>query len=214
MGVEVEKTDPVEDLAYLKRLAMAGRGEPAPFLLLMAVFGLGYGSTTLAFYLALTLEAPRQAADLGVLGQIAGVLLLASHLAFLLALVWTGWRTFGPKRRSLNRAASAIWTAAFIGLVVILIGIRLFARDEPPSDAVYSIHFVGPVLLVLWGCAWFVTAILSDRRGLLPVAVGSFIASLAMAWTQNTVSVVGVGSASLLLLAFAPALYLMMRREA
>lgn len=211
-NIEVDKPDPAGDLAYLKRLAMAGRGEPAPFLLLMAVFGLGYGLTALLLYVSLTVEGLGRSGGLGLLGKTAGGLLLASHLAFLLSLLWTGWRTLGPGSRPLNRAASAVWTAAFIGLVVTLVGIRLFARDEPPSDAVYSVHFVGPVLLVLWGCAWFVTAILSERRWLLSVAAGSFVASLAMAWTQNTTAVLAVGAASLLLLAFAPAMVLMIRR--
>lgn len=201
------------DLAYLKRLAQSGRGEPAPFLLLMAVFGLGYGLAVLLIWLSFVLEYPRLGEGLGPLGRVAGGVLLASHAAFLATVLWTGWRTLGPRRRPLNRAASAVWSAAFIGLVVVLVGIRLFARNEPPSDAVYSIHFVGPVLLVLWGCAWFVTAATTERRWLFLIAFGSFVASLGMAWTQNTPAVMGVGAASLLLLAFVPAVCLMAGRR-
>lgn len=202
------------DLAYLKRLAQSGRGEPAPFLLLMAVFGLGYGLAALLFWLSLLLEYPQRGASLGLLADLGGGVLLVSHAAFLLTALWTGWRMFGFRRRALNRAASAVWSAAFIGLLVVVVGIRLFARDEPPSDAVYSIHFVGPVLLVLWGCAWFVTAAVTERRRLFVIAFGSFAASLGMAWTQNTPAAIGVAAASLLLLAFVPAVGLMVGRRA
>lgn len=202
------------DLAYLKRLAQSGRGEPAPFLLLMAVFGLGYGLAVLLIWRGLMVEPPRPGKPLGLLVEIGNWGIMASHAAFLATVLWTCWRTLGPRRRPLNRAASAVWSAAFIGLIVVLVGIRLFARNEPPSDAVYSVHFVGPVLLVLWGCAWFVTAMVTERRWLVVVAVGSFVASLAMAWTQNTPAVLPVGAASLLLLAFVPALVLMLKRQA
>lgn len=201
------------DLAFLKRLAVAGRGEPAPFLLLMAVFGLGYGLTAIGLYISVLTGFPVTPGSPHATIKAAGYMLLASHVAFLVTLLWTGWRTFGPRRIRLSRAASATWTAAFLGLVVILIAIRLFARDEPPTDQVYSIHFIGPVLLVLWGCAWWVTAILTERRWLLAVATGSFAAALAMAWTQNTPPGILVGGLSLVLLAFVPAVLLMLERR-
>lgn len=199
------------DLAFLKRLAMAGRGEPAPFLLLMAVFGGAYGFSILAVVGAILIEGPPNAS--GVAGPISRFLgawiFVAAHLAFLLALVWTAWRTLGPNRVRLNRAASAAWTAAFIGLVVVFAAIRMFTRNEPPTDAVYAAHLLGPVLLILWGCAWWVTAIVSERRWLLAVAMGSFTAALAAAWVGNSVAMLPIAASSLLLLAFAPAIILM-----
>lgn len=202
------------DLAYLKRLAMAGRGEPAPFLLLMAVFGGVYGFSIMAVMAAFMIEGwPRD----GVIGPISRFLgawiFVAAHGAFMLALLWTAWRTLGPARVRLNRAASATWTAAFFGLVVVVSAIRMFTRNEPPTDAVYAAHLLGPMLLVLWGCAWWVTSIVSERRWLSAVAVGSFAAALALAWVGNSVIMLPIIGFSLLLLAFAPAVVLMRERR-
>ena len=204
------------DLAYLKRLAVAGRGEPAPFLLLMAVFGGVYGFAALAVMAALLIDGwPTEGAAPGPATRfLGGWIFVAAHLAFLAALLWTGWRTFGPNRVSLNRAASATWTAAFIGLVVVVAMIRLFTRNEPSTDAVYAAHLLGPMVLVLWGCAWWVTAIISERRWLLGVAVGSFAAALALAWVGNSVAMLPIMGLSLVLLAFAPAVTLMRERRA
>ncbi len=204
------------DLAYLKRLALAGRGEPAPFLLLMAVFGGVYGFTLLALILAFLIEGapspgvPPQGPISNFLGRWS---FIAAHLIFLAALGWTVWRTIGPRRIGLNRAASAIWSAAFIGLVTTWISISLFTRNEPPSDAVYAAHLTGPILLTLWGCAWWATAIASDRRWLLTVAAGSFAAAIGLAWVGNSILALPIMCASLILLAFAPAMLLMRGRR-
>ena len=198
------------DLAYLKRLAMAGRGEPAPFLLLMAVFGGVYGFSIMAVMAAFMLEGWPGDGGVGPISRFLGAwIFVAAHGVFLLALLWTGWRTLGPYRVRLNRAASATWTAAFIGLVVVVTAIRMFTRNEPPTDAVYAAHLLGPMVLVLWGCAWWVTSIVSERRWLAAVAVGSFAAALALAWVGNSMIMLPIIGSSLLLLAFAPAMTLM-----
>lgn len=203
------------DLAYLKRLATAGRGEPAPFLLLMAVFGGVYGFALLSVIVAFLLEGvPTTSGDVGPISNFLGRwVFIASHLAFLLALLWTVWRTLGPRRVRLNRAASAIWSGAFIALITTYAAALLFTRNEPPSDAVYAIHFVGPVLLILWGSAWWATAIASDRRWLLGVAAGSFGAAVALAWVANTLWALPIMCGCLLLLAFMPAILLMRARR-
>ena len=203
------------DLAYLKRLAVAGRGEPAPFLLLMAVFGGVYGFAALAVVAALLIDGwPTAGVVPGPATRfLGGWIFVAAHLAFLATLLWTGWRTIWPNRVRLNRAASATWTAAFIGLIVVFAMISVFTRNEPPTDAVYSAHLLGPMLLVLWGSAWWVTAITSERRWLLGVAIGSFAAALALAWVGNDVAMLPIMGLSLVLLAFAPAVTLMRERR-
>jgi len=205
------------DLAYLKRLAVAGRGEPAPFLLLMAVFGGVYGVALLIVILTFMIQGmPGQGAQPpGPVSDFLGRwLFVVAHLVFLAAVGWTIWRTIGPKRIRLNRAASAIWSGAFVGLVTTYAAILLFTRNEPPSDVVYAVHFLGPLLLVLWGCAWWATAIASDRRWLLAVAIGSFAAAVALAGVSNSIAARPVICACLILLAFLPAILLMRERRA
>lgn len=203
------------DLAYLKRLAAAGRGEPAPFLLLMAVFGGAYGFGLLAVLIAFLIEGPPQpgTAAPGPISNFLGAwVFIAAHLTFLAALVWTAWRTIGPSRTRLNRTASATWSASFIALVVIVAALRLFTRDEPFTDAVFTAQFLGPILLVLWGSAWWITAITSDRRWLLLVAAGSYSAAVALAWIGQTLLALPIMCACLIGLAFLPAVLLMRER--
>lgn len=204
------------DIAYLKRLAVAGRGEPAPFLLLMAVFGGGYGFAMLAIIVGLAIEGVpepvRGEPQAGPIVQALNLGIFAAHLAFLAALIWTIWRTFGPNRIRLSRASMATWSAAFIGMITTIISFRVFTQDQLPTDAVYASYLMPTVLLTLWGAAWWVTAILNDRRWLMLVAIGSFCAAVGMAIVGNTPPLLPLSAACLLLLAFLPAVILMRQR--
>jgi hypothetical protein len=205
------------DLAYLKRLASAGRGEPAPFLLLMAVFGGGYGFAMLAILIGIAVEGlPGPATgrpDAGPIVQALNLGIFAAHILFLSALIWTVWRTFGPNRVRLSRAATATWSAAFIAMVTTVVAFRIFTRDQLPTDNIYASYLMPSVLLVLWGGAWWVTAIVNDRRWLLLVAIGSFAAAVGMAVVGNSPPILPLSAACLLLLAFLPAVVLMRQRD-
>jgi hypothetical protein len=209
-------TSDESDIAYLKRLAVAGRGEPAPFLLLMAVFGGAYGVAMLAVLLGIMIEGlPGPEAGpphAGPLVQALNLSIFAAHLAFLGALIWTVWRTLGPNRIRLSRSATATWSAAFIAMVTTVVSFRVFTQDQLPTDAVYASYLMPTVLLVLWGAAWWITAILNDRRWLLLVAMGSFAAAIAMAVVGNAPPLLPLSCACLLLLAFLPAVILMRQR--
>ena len=204
------------DLAYLKRIASAGRGAPAPFLVLMAAFGGCFGLSFLS--IGLLIEAYGVEAfmreDPGVLVRIAGATPIVSQGVFALALLWTAWRTFGPNRVKLSRVAVAVWSAAFIALVTVMVAFNIYTKGEPPTDQVYTAYMMFPVLLVLWGCAWWVTAILGERRWLLIVAVASFLAAVGMAVIGNTPPFLLASAACLLGLAFLPAVLLMRERGA
>lgn len=206
-----------DDLAYLKRLAVAGRGEPAPFLLLIAVFGGAYGFALLAILGAFMIEGLPSAGS-PVEGPISNFVgrwaIITSHLAFVATLVWTVWRTIGPNRVRLSRTASATWSASFIALVVTYVVFRLYTRDEPLTDAVHTSPIMLSVVLILWGAAWWITALSSDRRWLFLVAIGSFSAAGALAWAGiGSLTALPIICASLILLAFVPALILMREKR-
>ncbi len=203
------------DLAYLKRLAAAGRGGPAPFLLLMAVFGGAYGLSFLLIGTSIRLLGPDAfvANNQTPFVQMVSWTPMVSHGLFALALLWTVWRTLGPGRVRLSRSATAVWNAAFIAFVTVVAAFGVYTEGEPPSDQVYTSYMLPPVLLVLWGCVWWVTAILGDRRWLLVVAVASFIAAVAMAAVGNTTPILLAAAACLLGLGFLPAVLLMLERR-
>ena len=209
----ISKSDE-SDLAYLKRLASAGRGEPAPFLLLMAVFGGSYGFAILAMLIAFLIEGlPRPGGDMGpISGFLGRWAFIAAPLAILVTAGWTAWRTLGPNRVRLSRASTATWSAAFIAMITTIISFRIFTQDQLPTDSVYASYLMRPVLLMLWGSAWWVKAILNDRRWLLLVAIGSFAAAIGMAIIGNSPAILPAACACLLLLAFLPAVILMRQR--
>jgi len=203
------------DIAFLKRLASAGLGEPAPFLMLMAVFGGAYGLAFagVSLQVALSANGLRPGDEPGFLTNVLRWSFVAAHLAFLAALVWTAWRTTGPNRVRLSRAAMATWSGAFIGLVTTVVGFRIFTQDQLPSDSISVSYMLPSVLLVLWGTAWWVTGILNDRRSLLLIAFGSFGSAIVMALVGNSPSILPMTAACLLLLAFLPAVLLMRERR-
>jgi hypothetical protein len=203
------------DIAYLKRLAVAGRGEPAPFLVLMAVFGGAFGLalTILCLQGLIDPDGMRPGAKPSALSGVLRWSFVVAELVFVLALIWTAWRTFGPNRVRLSRAATATWSAAFIAMVTTIISFSGFTQDQLPTDAVYAAYLMPSVLLMLWGSAWWVTALLNDRRWLLLVAVGSYGAAIALAVVGNSPPILPLGAACLLLLAFLPAVLLMLERR-
>ncbi|WP_295192595.1 hypothetical protein [uncultured Brevundimonas sp.] len=206
------------DLAYLKRLAVAGSGQPAPFLLLIAVFGGAYGFALLAILTAFMIEGlPQPGAPVtGPISTFVGSSgIIGSHLVFFGAVAWTIWRTLGPNRVRLSRSATATWSASFIALVATVVVFHLVTRNEAAPDATKIAQVIWPVVLILWGAAWWTTAIASDRRWLIAIAIGSFGAAAALAWVGTaSLAALVVMCASLILLAFAPAIILMreMRR--
>lgn len=204
------------DVAYLKRLALAGQGEPAPFLLLMAVFGGAYGAAFLLIGTTLHLFGidAFAAANQTLAIQVIAAAPLVAHGVFFLALLWTVWRTFGPRRAKLSRSAVAIWSAAFIALITLITAFNFYTEGEPPTDHIYTAYMLPPVLLVLWGCAWWATAILNDRRWLLIFAIASFVAAVAMAIIGNSPPLLLAAAACLLGLAFLPAVLLLREKRA
>lgn len=203
------------DIAYLKRLALAGRGEPAPFLLLMAVFGAAYGAAFLLIATVLHVRGPDVfgTTDPQPVIQVIAASPFVAHIFFVVALIWTGWRTFGPRKAKLSRSAVAIWSAAFIALVTVVFAFNVYTAGEPSTDHIYTAYMLPPMLLVLWGCAWWATAILSDRRWLLVFSIASFGGAIAVAVIGNRPPLLFASAACLLGLAFLPAVLLMRKQR-
>lgn len=198
------------DVAYLKRLAQAGRGAPAPFLMLMAVFGGAYGlwaTITCSAVLFSFLISDETPAVRGPATVISAWSFSVANLVFVGALGWTLWQTLGPRRKPVSRSAAAIWSSAFIGLLVVMGA--TFASGWATSHVVFNAGALPSILLILWGCAWWATAIVSDRQWLLIVAVGSFVAAVALPTLGQSFWGFPILAACLVFLAFTPAVLLM-----
>lgn len=200
------------DLAYLKSVAAAGRGRPAPAVPLMAVFGGGFGLGELvvwfeqvAFNGGEFFDGPAP----GVWDTVNGVLFIGAHLAFLLTLLWTGWRVLQTRGAGMNRGAAAAWTAAFAGLMVTVASVWLIGRAPYQGHPDTVGHLAPTVVLTLWGCAWWVTSIVTGRRWLGLVAVSSGVMALLAAALVDTGWLKLISASSLLGLAFLPAVMLL-----
>lgn len=199
-----------EDISFLKRLSADATARPAPGLWLMVVFGTTFGFSSLTAY-GLCLAA--LAAHNPALLRYIGLPFYLSATAFLVALVVVGWRTLrvGSRSAPMGRAAKAAWTAAFLGLVVIVVSFKLFAfagRHQPYTPG-YAEHLLPAILLALWGAAWWVAGFTGERRWTRLVGPAGFAAALAAAWQANTVHIMLIGGVSLLLLMAAPAIALL-----
>jgi hypothetical protein len=201
------------DLAYLKRLVVAGRGEPAPFLMLMAVFGGVYGLYALVIGALVLFEEARGQTPWpdGASHLLAPWAFLFANTGFLAAAAWTMWQTFGPRRIAISRAASGIWSAAFMAAIALVAAVTTSAGNLHPMVLPEALP---SALLVLWGSAWWATAIVSDRRWLLAVAVGSFAGAVALPAMVPGNWGLPILAACLLGLAFLPAVLLMRGRPA
>lgn len=202
------------DIAFLKRMALEGRGEPAPALVLMAVFGLAFGLVVLGLYIQIaTAEGGTPFGQSGPWRWFNHYAIPTALLAFLVALGWTCWRSFAADRKPLNRGALAAWSGAFIGLVITVFAVRIFTRNELPTDVVYGVYVLPPILLILWGVAWWTTSVVSRRPWLMTVALASWAMAVLAAWVGNSLLLLAVGAASLLGLAFLPALVLLAQKR-
>lgn len=181
------------DLAFLKRMALAGQGRPAPLAGLMTVFGLAYGLMfTVQYGLTRILLSAGDGMAVALNQMIAGLSLLA-HAAVLAAMIWSGWSVF--RRRSLmNRAAA-----------------HLFGARNPPEFGFHHLGLLPSVLLALWGAAWLTVGVATRRRWAQATGAASFGAAILAALFANTLELFLVAGASLFLLAFLPGLMLMRR---
>ena len=198
------------DLSYLKRIAHAGRGRAAPFLPIMAVFGAAYGVCFLLIYASIVIDGADDRG--GVFYPWVHYIPAVAHLAFVIMAFWTAWRTLASRGRGLSRSATAAWSAAFVAFVTVIGAFLLYARAEPASDVVYTAYMLPPMILALWGAAWWATALMTDRRWLLIVAIASFGAALAAAAIGNSLQLLLLVGVCLIVLAFVPAVLLMRER--
>lgn len=194
-------SSPSDDLAFLRRMAVAGRGGSAPFLPLMALFGAAFGVGFLTIY--------ADVMSAGRLPDWTHYVPGAASIVFLIGVIWTAWRAISTRGRGLNRSAAAVWSAAFIGLIVTLAAFGIYTQDEPPTDQVYTSYMQPSMLLVMWGMAWWTSAIATHRRWLIVVAVASFAAALAAAAIGNSTQLLLLAGVCLFGLATVPAVILM-----
>jgi len=177
-----------EDLAFIRNLVDSEEqpnGSLGPILL---IAGTLYGLQTLVQWAEMT--ALIDLTDLVYVGFLAGV-----TISFLIALGIVLWRdrNKGPKT-VVGRAYDAAFQAAGLANLCIVIVIALASWRTQSADPwlIYA-----PVVFALQGAAWFVAARLRKRIWLAVVAIGWFVAAVAMGMTADLGNYILIASGSL-----------------
>jgi hypothetical protein len=162
------------DIDFVKSLAVDGSQVPlnAGFPLFLA--GVIFGGAALLHYAAAITLAPFQM--LSTLSIWGGAMLLY-------ALFGVGW---GIKNRAAlnvqgnkNRVIGAVWSGIGFTIFVFSLTLGILAyRLQNPQLGVFMI----PVVLMLYGLGWIISAEVSAQRWMIWVGVGCFIFAPLIAW--------------------------------
>lgn len=203
-----------EDVGFLKRLARAGQGEPAPLAWLLAVFGLIYGFNSL---LKAGLIVVVQAHQMSVqeFNAVTVPISYAGHAIFVLALIAAGFQMWltRDRRPKVSAVAGAAWAAVFVGLIVSIVcmvvldthGLRIFHF----RNFLLTFGALPSIALVLYGVAWWVAAAATRHRWALGVAFARLACAIAWAGAIQTFAMMNIiPGVTLLALAFIPGLLL------
>jgi hypothetical protein len=159
-----------DDIAFMRALAEEGRQVPFVGGQILVISGLCFGTASLATWGSLTFDVLVSSWSFIAIWSIG----MAGFLAFL----------FASKRRQRargapSRAIGVAWSAA--GWSIVFVGLSLAVMAVRGNDPYVANAFL-PLVLSIYGSAWFVAAALTKVRWLFGVAFGAFAFALITAW--------------------------------
>ena len=189
-----------DDLSYLRSLAEAGRNAPlaaGPYLLA--------GGGTFAFAsVAIGL------AEVGMLpyptNSVAVPVMIGALLAFGLILAMLRKRDAGRAQNDTNRAVGAVWTAAGLGIFFYFVAVQVASWRMGSFALTNSITLV---VLLLYGAAWLVTALVARQNWMFGVAAVTALSMMLVAATLGTSATWFAYAAALVLSGVLPGAHLM-----
>ncbi|HEY8572006.1 hypothetical protein [Phenylobacterium sp.] len=187
------------DIAFLKSLAEDGRTGPLLGGPVALTSGLLFGTASLAIWAGAKLGVPGD--NLVWAWPVAGTIFGLFMAAYL--------RRVGPGRGSAQRASAIAWSGAGWAMFTVIASLLLIAYRTQTWQVAAAIS---PIILALYGCAWFVAGRIYKSLWVSLIAFGSFAMALVNAWFA-TEGVTGflVYAVTLYLLVAAPGV-LMMRQ--
>jgi hypothetical protein len=195
-----ETPSSVNDLAYLRSLAEAGKDAPlsaGPYL----VAGGGWFAAASAVIgsaeLALIPFGRDEVMPASMLGACVG---FAATLALLLR------RDARSTETNTNKAVGAAWTAAGFGIFSYFLAVQIASWRMGSPELLNSIMLV---VLLLYGAAWFVTAQVAGRRWMYGVALLTAISLFGVAATLATPAAWLAYAGALVMSGVLPGVYLM-----
>lgn len=193
-----------DDIAFMKALAQEGGSAPLLGGSILVAAGLIFGAASVVHWAVVT-------GVLAVSPWAFPIIWFAALGLFLVALVILNRRSRdrpganSPGNRATGVAWAAVgWTIFAIGVSLMIIAVR--TRSE-------AVMLVFPSLILgLYGMGWSVAAAMSGKRWIRLTAIGSYAATLLVAWFAAEPAVYLAYAGALVLLAALPG-YVLMRQE-
>jgi K+-sensing histidine kinase KdpD len=187
------------DIDYMKSLAEDGGRGPMKNGAVLFWAGLLYGGASLAEYGVAINILPQT-----TLFQMT--IWFGASLLFAIIATFSGLRN----RRARNASAKAYdsaWSAVGIGIGFLILSTFLVARQVQDVQAVT--FMIAPVILVMYGMGWWVSAMMSGQGWLKAISFGCFIGAPIMALLAGRPEQLLAYAVALVLFAAIPGLILM-----
>jgi hypothetical protein len=187
------------DIDYMKSLAEDGGRGPVKNGAILFWAGLLYGGASLAEYGVAMNVLPQT-------GWFQMTIWFGASLLFAIIAAIFGRRNRGA-RSSSAKAYDSAWTAVGIGIAFLILSTFLVARQVQDVQAVT--FMIAPVILVMYGMGWWVSAMMSGQGWLKAVSFGCFIGAPLMALMAGRPEQLLAYAVALVLFAAIPGLILM-----
>ena len=187
------------DIDYMKSLAEDGTRGPVKNGAILFWAGILYAGASVAEYGVAINILPQSN-----LFQMA-IWFGASLLFAILAVVFS-CRNCAP-RSSSAKAYDSAWTAVGMGIGFLILSVFLVARQV--QDVQPITFLIAPVILVLYGMGWWVSAMMSGQGWLKAISFGCFIGAPLMALLAGRPEQLLAYAAALMLFATMPGFILM-----
>lgn len=194
------------DIDFVKALAVEGGQVPLTGGFPLFLAGLIFGAAALLHYAAVVAISPFEGlSSFSIWGN-----------AMLLYALWgIGW---GIKNRAAlkvqgnkNRIVGTVWAGVGVSIFIFSVTLAILGyRLQNPQLGV----FMMPVVLVLYGLGWIITAEVSAQRWMTWVGVGCFVATLLIAWLSQRPEQLLVYALALVCSALIPGWLLMAKEKA
>ncbi|HVZ30210.1 MAG TPA: hypothetical protein VG839_07440 [Asticcacaulis sp.] len=193
-----------DDIAYMKSLAQAGERGPLKNGASLFWAGLVYGAAAVAQYASIEGYLPRSNwIPIFIWGG-------ASVIFALLAIAFNIGR-WGQAHNVANRAALSAWSG--VGLAIGFFILSMIVITQRVSDFSTLSFLIAPVVLIIYGIGWWVSAKMAERGWLKLVAFGCFLAAPALCAMVGRPEQLLAYAACLVLFATVPG-FILMREKA
>lgn len=160
------------DIDYMKTLAEQGGRGPIRNGATLFWAGLIYGAAAVAHYAMIEGYLPKSSA-------VSAIIWLGASVIFgIIATVFC----FGRNRvrgSISNRASASAWSAVGIGIFAFIASVAVIANITQTFEPMS--YLIAPVILLLYGMGWWVSALMSGTTWLKWVSLGCFLGAPAIA---------------------------------